>query len=109
MDHQPIALDGMREQTGAEGSPGIVFKLDRTLAPPAPEEFEAVLRSPPGRHHIGARDRLQIDHERRIRGRVDNGIVDPTFVRSEEHTSELQSLMRTSYAVFCLKTTNISR
>src|SRR3546814_5348371 len=27
--------------------------------------------------------------------------------RSEEHTSELQSLMRISYAVFCLKTTNI--
>src|SRR3546814_2552010 len=27
-------------------------------------------------------------------------------VRSEEHTSELQSLMRTSYAVFCLKTKN---
>src|SRR3546814_6437323 len=25
--------------------------------------------------------------------------------RSEEHTSELQSLMRTSYAVFCFKTT----
>src|SRR3546814_19962105 len=27
-------------------------------------------------------------------------------LRSEEHTSELQSLMRTSYAVFCLKNTN---
>src|SRR3546814_1373512 len=26
-----------------------------------------------------------------------------TFFRSEEHTSELQSLMRISYAVFCLK------
>src|SRR3546814_9519277 len=26
--------------------------------------------------------------------------------RSEEHTSELQSLMRISYAVFCLKNTN---
>src|SRR3546814_4636516 len=26
----------------------------------------------------------------------------PTIVRSEEHTSELQSLMRISYAVFCL-------
>src|SRR3546814_5675351 len=25
-------------------------------------------------------------------------------LRSDEHTSELQSLMRTSYAVFCLKT-----
>src|SRR3546814_4128756 len=28
------------------------------------------------------------------------------LVRSEEHTSELQSLMRTSYAVFCLKKKN---
>src|SRR3546814_8469662 len=27
------------------------------------------------------------------------------LVRSEEHTSELQSLMRISYAVFCLKAT----
>src|SRR3546814_7543880 len=26
-----------------------------------------------------------------------------TIIRSEEHTSELQSLMRISYAVFCLK------
>src|SRR3546814_5016432 len=29
--------------------------------------------------------------------------VDATEQRSEEHTSELQSLMRISYAVFCLK------
>src|SRR3546814_2749528 len=27
----------------------------------------------------------------------------PFEIRSEEHTSELQSLMRNSYAVFCLK------
>src|SRR3546814_8201016 len=27
----------------------------------------------------------------------------PEVIRSEEHTSELQSLMRISYAVFCLK------
>src|SRR3546814_9723371 len=33
-----------------------------------------------------------------------------TGIRSEEHTSELQSLMRISYAVFCLKNTqNICR
>src|SRR3546814_4438049 len=32
------------------------------------------------------------------------GQSNPTFrVRSEEHTSELQSLMRISYAVFCLQ------
>src|SRR3546814_8310565 len=30
-------------------------------------------------------------------------------VRSEEHTSELQSLMRISYAVFCLKKTNTKK
>src|SRR3546814_10816177 len=36
---------------------------------------------------------------------VDSGIVKPQApeTRSEEHTSELQSLMRISYAVFCLK------
>src|SRR3546814_2193290 len=31
---------------------------------------------------------------------------DQLFARSEEHTSELQSLMRISYAVFCLKKQN---
>src|SRR3546814_6082878 len=31
---------------------------------------------------------------------------DAPTARSEEHTSELQSLMRTSYAVFCLKKKN---
>src|SRR3546814_4238548 len=40
--------------------------------------------------------------------RPDGGVVDRAFdqlgaSRSEEHTSELQSLMRISYAVFCLK------
>src|SRR3546814_2746435 len=44
----------------------------------------------------GGRGALQI--LRRGMGRV--------FERSEEHTSELQSLMRISYAVFCLKKTN---
>src|SRR3546814_6012747 len=32
-----------------------------------------------------------------------NGELCATTERSEEHTSELQSLMRISYAVFCLK------
>src|SRR3546814_7783441 len=31
------------------------------------------------------------------------------LARSEEHTSELQSLMRISYAVFCLKKKNTSK
>src|SRR3546814_9885069 len=36
----------------------------------------------------------------RVRGLVNR--YDENIVRSEEHTSELQSLMRISYAVFCL-------
>src|SRR3546814_9805555 len=39
------------------------------------------------------------------RGSVAVNVADMT-IRSEEHTSELQSLMRISYAVFCLKTKN---
>src|SRR3546814_3330067 len=34
---------------------------------------------------------------------VSNQAPNVTLSRSEEHTSELQSLMRISYAVFCLK------
>src|SRR3546814_1829902 len=33
--------------------------------------------------------------------------INALFTRSEEHTSELQSLMRISYAVFCLKKKNM--
>src|SRR3546814_3487399 len=54
-------------------------------------------------HQEGVRIGLQplgdVDAERRHQQRR-GGIVDD---RSEEHTSELQSLMRISYAVFCLK------
>src|SRR3546814_3052604 len=34
------------------------------------------------------------------------GLAETQQTRSEEHTSELQSLMRISYAVFCLKKKN---
>src|SRR3546814_4114121 len=58
---------------------------------------------------IGAvrRDRAQnrlplhiVDRTADVRDRRQQQII---FDRSEEHTSELQSLMRISYAVFCLK------
>src|SRR3546814_1196684 len=42
----------------------------------------------------------------RLDQRLDHRLLEQRFlgrqVRSEEHTSELQSLMRSSYAVFCL-------
>src|SRR3546814_4759808 len=54
------------------------------------------------RHHgarLPARRRPRCDD-----GRPDGGLGGGD--RSEEHTSELQSLMRISYAVFCLKKKN---
>src|SRR3546814_5071593 len=45
-----------------------------------------------------------VDELRRVPG-VGNVQVFASPYRSEEHTSELQSLMRISYAVFCLKKT----
>src|SRR3546814_3453767 len=43
------------------------------------------------------------DMWRRILDWYEQTLGPPTANRSEEHTSELQSLMRISYAVFCLK------
>src|SRR3546814_11862848 len=46
-------------------------------------------------------DRYRGFERRRVA--IDPGLlVQPIAIRSEEHTSELQSLMRISYAVFCL-------
>src|SRR3546814_634617 len=42
-------------------------------------------------------------NEKRAPGAIFGNAIDWKRTRSEEHTSELQSLMRISYAVFCLK------
>src|SRR3546814_10404977 len=50
---------------------------------------------------------LEVGRQQRVRLALRPGVE----IRSEEHTSELQSLMRISYAVFCLKkkkTTNVN-
>src|SRR3546814_9920884 len=60
-------------------------------------------------HPTEVRRKSMIDHRNRIADLMalkDRGLTatpDGDDVRSEEHTSELQSLMRISYAVFCLK------
>src|SRR3546814_7165573 len=62
-----------------------------------PDRLSHAARLQPQRRCGDGRDLL---HNARLRG---GQLLRP---RSEEHTSELQSLMRISYAVFCLKTTN---
>src|SRR3546814_2982611 len=51
---------------------------------------------------IGQSPRLAVAVERRVEQPPRIGLVIAGLDRSEEHTSELQSLMRTSYAAFCL-------
>src|SRR3546814_9702822 len=65
---------------------------------------EPVRHERPGRadHRIVARHR-QGDGGGDGRAGRKGGDFEPQAGRSEEHTSELQSLMRISYAVFCLK------
>src|SRR3546814_4015625 len=73
--------------------------------------YTTLFRSP-CRHRTGAADSQQTAVQRYSRSRkapAHNPMrtrparARPKQLRSEEHTSELQSLMRISYAVFCLK------
>src|SRR3546814_3306944 len=50
---------------------------------------------------LSSRRRVESLADTNVRGHYDGWFVYP--MRSEEHTSELQSLMRISYAVSCLK------
>src|SRR3546814_4573081 len=59
---------------------------------------EAISQSPDKRVQNGKRNQRYCDRSHEL------GAGPPEF-RSEEHTSELQSLMRITYAVFCLKKT----
>src|SRR3546814_8154465 len=79
---QPLSLFRalLRHIHGSNGESGCgCWRLTRTDSPLAPIV-----------HHPGPRNRLAFRRS-------------ASAVRSEEHTSELQSLMRISYAVFCLK------
>src|SRR3546814_6421177 len=60
--------------------------------------YTTLFRSSRSSHHMGLKLSLRQLITRRTREAMSADIA-----RSEEHTSELQSLMRNSYAVFCLK------
>src|SRR3546814_8527166 len=58
------------------------------------------------RSHIAASISVVSSVSARSSARARQPIISDEGKRSEEHTSELQSLMRISYAVFCLKKKN---
>src|SRR3546814_7660144 len=75
-----VARQAAVAEAAHEVMPRVRLPVRRRRQPPAGKDGGAVIRCSVGRDHGAA-------------------------TRSAEHTSELQSLMRISYAVFCLKTT----
>src|SRR3546814_5074397 len=81
------------------------------VSPPGSDRGKDIVASPDGfgfehprivvevKHRKGQMSSQEIRSFLGGRHKDDRGL----YVRSEEHTSELQSLMRISYAVFCLK------
>src|SRR3546814_1808946 len=86
-----VTIDAVFERDGPWRRPEDFFPaldratFERHLPPMEPEVFEPALG-------------MMVMTQQR-----DRRSVSETGGRSEEHTSELQSLMRISYAVFCLK------
>src|SRR3546814_7349400 len=87
---QPEAVRSRLESDRGEGSGHRRVVIDADREPRAPRTLAVERQRQPFHPRLAG--------ERRLRA-----AVGAAQRRSEEHTSELQSLMRISYAVFCLK------
>src|SRR3546814_6631982 len=111
----------MQDITHPDDLPGNLQKFHRLVETSAPYEIEKRYIRPDGslvwvNNSVGyiraAEDRpgtvLAVTIDITDRHETEEALRDlnETLERSEEHTSELQSLMRISYAVFCLKKKN---
>src|SRR3546814_2422294 len=94
--------DPAGEPRGAATDAGVIDDLRGVGRRRLTRRFRAVFDT------RGNRDRIGPQSEQRPLNRQRGNILPQAQVspRSEEHTSELQSLMRISYAVFCLKKKN---
>src|SRR3546814_9304761 len=91
-----VALFSLREHGGVG--------LELLLVLPAGAVDALELRVARVAAPVGAGDLHQLERMPELAGRRQvRADAEVEQVRSEEHTSELQSLMRISYAVFCLK------
>src|SRR3546814_1500660 len=84
----PLAVLGFLVREAAAGE--LVYHLAATLARVAAAFTIAMA--------VGTAVGVLMGQHRRL-----DRLLDPWIIRSEEHTSELPSLMRTSYAVSCFK------
>src|SRR3546814_5719946 len=94
MDGDELTLTGRVLDAAARGNPFTMSDLSRaaTAMWAARERIDKLIKG-----------QQAMADEHRIRVATGQAQLDDATARSEEHTSELQSLMRISYAVFCLK------
>src|SRR3546814_1730619 len=117
-------FDGLARRWRDDPPPGFVIAAGITTSAPAVGRLLRVIsRLPNGEVVLPGLDLGMADEEWDLLGPVETGDgrvyhceSHPQFQlkllldhRSEEHTSELQSLMRISYAVFCLKKKNMKQ
>src|SRR3546814_7926932 len=93
-------LSNLRAADPHRRSP-LTWEIDDPVPPPA----TATLRSDPRAVARLAQEKAMLAARPEMGKYYRNSAIYPNecMFRSEEHTSELQSLMRISYAVFCLK------
>src|SRR3546814_6181390 len=108
-EHIGIAVAAVRAFRGVgrvhedDGAARTHHQIERAIVPEERGDIVDEVRAggERGVHHA----RLAgVDRDRRARGAqaLDDGDDAVDLIRSEEHTSELKSLIRLSYAVFCL-------
>src|SRR3546814_19887164 len=94
--HLVCLLPDREERKPRYTVPGNVVGIEHVYL----QDIPAGARPWPGDHRLFRR------MEHGITALMEAGQLEDLALRSEEHTSELQSLMRISYAVFCLKKKN---
>src|SRR3546814_2059466 len=103
LDLVPASLDALRRGQKDDGTGGGLYLYGQRRKADFRRRAQGAGRNGAGgrhdRRYIGCKAAL-------IFSAIANGIDVGIAGRSEEHTSELQSLMRISYAVFCLKKNN---
>src|SRR3546814_7523332 len=100
---------GFRLLPAIQGAPGTALRQTATMA----ATMDTPVLEADGRIGNAQNERQFVEIIERAQARDDDGallwtadgepLIFRNFLRSEEHTSELQSLMRISYDVFCLK------
>src|SRR3546814_4971347 len=88
---------------GDLGRNGVHQQRTRVSRPPARHIQSRRINCPPPRAQPDASRIRAIAILRLLLFMISRNAFGREFQRSEQHTSELQSLMRISYAVFCLK------